>query len=266
MTVKQMWRFGAALVAILWCAPAFAQTGGTTDETAAATPAETPADTVSPGTTTPELTDDSATSSEKDLERELGLFWGDRRKVEVVQKRLFEKDGAFELQAYSGVIPNDDFIIYVPVGARVTYNFSEAFAVQGSFALALDYPTELTTFLENEVGLKEADIQEVINMYYNVNLLWAPVYGKLSLLGLKLTHFDTYVGLGFGAFHTRTVDPEDPQENTEIKPSGNTVVGFRWFLTDWFNVQTDYRHYFFPKFQGGVSTPIELSLGLAFLL
>ena len=262
MTVKQMWRFGAALSAMLWCAPAFAQTGAPTDET----PAETPAAADPTAGTTPELTDDSATESEKMLERELGLFWGERRKVEVVQKRLYEKDGRFELTAYGGVIPNDDFIIYAPLGVRGTYHFSEAFSVQGSFAYALDFDTELTTFLVEEVGLKEADIQEFIRMYYNVNLLWAPIYGKLSLLGLKLTHFDTYLGVGFGAFSNETIDPENPVKNTEIKPAGNTVLGFRWFITDWFNIHTDYRHYFFSKFDGGVSTPIELSLGLSFLL
>ncbi len=261
MTVKRTWRFGAALAAMLWCASAGAQTAP--PEEAADPAGQSPEDAAGGA---PELTDDSATAAEKDLERELGLFWGERRKVEVVQKRLFEKDGGFELQAFAGVIPNDDFIVYSPVGARVAYNFSEAFAVQASFAFAMDHDTELTTFLVDEIGLKEADIQEFIDFYYNVNLLWAPVYGKISLLGLKLTHFDTYIGVGFGAFRTQTLDPENPVKNPEDKPAGNTVVGFRWYVTDWFNVQTDYRHFFFEKFKGGVSTPIELSLGLAFLL
>lgn len=265
MTAKQMWRTAAAMAAMLWCGSVWAQTAPPEGEAPADTPPTDAAAPAEPGEPA-ELTDDSATAAEQDLERDLALFWGKRREVQVVQKRLFEKDGGVELMLFGGTIPNDDFIIYAPVGARLGYYFSEAFSVQGSFAYAIDNNTELTTFLVKEIGLKEADIQETIEFYYNVNLLWSPVYGKLSLLGLKLTHFDTYVGVGFGAFHTTTVNPADQVENQEIKAAGNTVFGFRWFVTDYFNIQTDYRHYFFPKFQGGVSTPIELSLGLAFLL
>ncbi len=237
------------LFAILWSGAAMAQ-----DDAQPAAEGDTPAE-------APEqMTDDSATEAEKALEEDLDLFWGKRREVEVVQRRLFEKDGGFGLTPVVGVIPNDDFIWYLPVGLRAGYNFSEAFQFQLQFMYALDNDTELTKFL------KEADIQEIINFYYNVNILWSPIYGKISFLGLKLTHLETYIGVGFGAFHTRTFDPENPVEQQEIKAGGNTVLGFRWWLTDWFNLQTDYRHYFFPKFQGGVSTPIELSLGLGFLL
>ena len=46
----------------------------------------------------------------------------------------------------------------------------------------------------------------------------------------------------------------------------NAVLGFRWFINDHFNIRTDYRHYFFQKFGGGVSIPAEFSLGLGFLI
>ena len=47
-----------------------------------------------------------------------------------------------------------------------------------------------------------------------------------------------------------------------MKPAGNTVLGFRWFISDMFNIRTEYRQHFFQKFGGGVSIPVELSLGL----
>ena len=36
----------------------------------------------------------------------------------------------------------------------------------------------------------------------------------------------------------------------------------RWFISDMFNIRTEYRQHFFQKFGGGVSIPVELSLGL----
>ncbi len=44
------------------------------------------------------------------------------------------------------------------------------------------------------------------------------------------------------------------------------MLGFKWFMLDWLNFRTEYRQYFFQKFQGGVSIPVELTAGLGFLL
>ena len=211
---------------------------------------------------------DAAKSSKQlELESDLARFWGQRREVKVVQRRLYNKDGRFEATVYSGVIPNDDFIVYYPVGLRAAYHFTEGFSAELSYAFAVDSQTDLTSFLTSEgIDLKRADIQEFIDMYYGVNILWAPVYGKISLLGLKLSHFDAYVGFGFGLFQTREIPPDNPDGNDKIKPSGNTIVGFRWFITDTFNVRTEYRQHFFQKFQGGVSIPVELTLGVGITL
>jgi outer membrane beta-barrel protein len=186
-----------------------------------------------------------------------GAYYGD-----------FNKDGRVDVTAALSTIPNDDFIAYFPLGLRAGYHFSESFAVEASFAYALQNPSDLTTFLKEDpqISLKEAEIQEKIDMFYNVAVLWAPIYGKVSVLGNKLTHFETYVGLGAGVFHTTTKDANNPDPQPEVKPAGNTVLGFRWFINDNFNLRTDYRHYFFQKFGGGVSIPAEFSLGLGFLI
>lgn len=242
----------AAVAAVVLCGPAYAQDA----------PAEEPAETATPSAAGG-VSDEAASEAEEQLEEDLALFWGNRREIKVVQKRLVEKDGRFELMPFASIIPNDDFIVYYPLGLRIGYHFSEAFAVEAAYAYALDYDTGLAEFLESGgPGLRRAAIQEQISMFYNVNILWAPIYGKISLLGLKLTHFETYLGLGFGMFHTEEFPPDNPNGNAKIKPSGNTVLGFRWFINDHLNVRTEYRQYFFQKYNGGVSIPAELSLGL----
>lgn len=207
-------------------------------------------------------TDASATAAEKVLEEDLNLFWGRRREVSVVQKRLVEKDGRFEATVFGGTIPNDDFIVYFPVGLRVGYHISEQFAVEYSGALALQKNSGLTTYLEDELGLKTAQIQQKINHYHSLDFLWAPFYGKISLLGTKLTHFETYVGLGGGFVFSETKTETNPQAQSKQSPAGNALVGFRWFINDYVNIRTDYRHFFFEKFRGGVSIPAEFSLGV----
>ena len=174
-----------------------------------------------------------------------------------------------EFTAYTATIPNDDFLVYWPIGARLGYNFTEAFTIEASFAYPFKVESDLGTFLEENasVDLNKADILETVQLYYGINVLWAPIYGKISLLGVKLTHFDTYIGGGFGIFHTNE-KPEQGSEgnlgNDVVKPSANTVVGFRWFLTEAVNLRTEYRQHFFQKIDrlGGVSRPVEISIGV----
>lgn len=217
----------------------------------------------------PQASEADNSAAEAAIERDLALFWGARRKVKIVQKRLYEKEGRFEITPAFSIIPNDDFILYYPIGGRIGYHLTEAFDVELSYAFAIDQDSELTTFLKDVNDpqiIKEAVIREQIEMFYGIDLLWSPLYGKLSALGLKLTHFDTYVGLGAGIFHTKTFQPENPDGEGQVKPAGHTVLGFRWFITDLINIRTEYRHHFFEKEGGGVSTPVELSLGVGFLL
>ncbi len=201
-------------------------------------------------------------SHQEDLRSDLARFWGAKREVSVVQLRLYTKDGRFEVTPFTGVIPNDDFIVYYPSGIRVGYHLSESFTVELSGTFAPESSSDLGTFLTETVQLKRADIQETFSAFYTTNVLWAPAYGKISLLGTKLTHFETYVGVGIGLFSTKNVPEANPDGVEEMKPSGNTVLGFRWFISDRFNVRTEYRQHFFQKYGGGVSIPVEVSLGL----
>ena len=204
----------------------------------------------------------SATANEENVRRKLAEVWGAKREVSVVQRRLYTKDGRYEITAFSGIIPNDDFVVYFPSGLRAGYHLSESFTVELSGAFAPESRSDLASFLENDLNLRKALVQETIKQAYTTNVLWAPFYGKISVLGTKLSHFETYLGVGFGLFLTDVVSTENPDGQGETKPAGNTVFGFRWFISDRFNVRTEYRQHFFQKEGGGVSIPVELSFGL----
>ena len=201
------------------------------------------------------------------VEKDLELYWGGKRDVAVVQKRLFPKDGRLEFTLYSGVIPNDPFLTYIPVGGRFNYYFVESISLElaGSFTggpLQLD--SELTTFLKNQ-NRANVDILDIQQWRAGATVVWSPFYGKLALLQRKLSHFDINLQGGFGVLQT-----ESPPQNgighnvTELKPEGIVGAGFRFFLTDNITLRVDYRQFIFQKVNGGVATPSELTLGVSF--
>jgi len=206
------------------------------------------------------------------LDENLDKYWGETREIRTIQKRLFLKDTRWEFSLFSGVIPNDDFQIYLPMGARVTYYFTEDFAAEISGAYSLALQTKLKDFLTSEfesTGGTSAQIflTQTIQWYAHADVLWSPFHGKLGLLTSKLFHFDFYVALGAGVMGLE-VDPPGASLATETKitPAGNAGVGAMMYLMDFMAVRLDYRHYF-HQFQGpggGLSYPAELTLGVAF--
>lgn len=204
------------------------------------------------------------------VEQDLDLYWGGRRDVQVVEGMLHDKSGRFELGVFGGLIPNDPFLTYVPFGARLDYHFANSVAVElgGSWA-GVAFDSELTTFLKTnrEVDL-DTDLRDIQQWRANAALIWSPLYGKLALLQRKLSHFDLYLAAGFGVVSTQIPNAERDGTTAEVKPEGIGGFGVRVFVNDWFSVRADYRQGFFAEGDedGGVAVPVELTLGLSFLL
>jgi outer membrane beta-barrel protein len=204
-------------------------------------------------------------TKESKLKEDLSRFWAKSRKVKVVQKRLFMKDRRLEVMTSFGVIPNDSFQMYTVPSLRVGYHFAESFMVELSYGHALRSDSGLVEYLKESesIVIKDAEIREYVRSMFTVNILWSPIYGKLSLLGKKLTHFDTYMGVGGGILFTTGREQDDnPDPQDFNRPALDTVLGVRWHITDMFNIRTEYRHYFHQKATGGISMPLEINLGL----
>lgn len=197
---------------------------------------------------------------------DVDLYWGKKRDLAVVQKRLFTKDGRLEFTVFGGIIPNDPFLTYVPVGGRVNYYFVESLSVEVAGAYTgVRKETDLKSFLKNNENIQaNTDLLDQQIWRANAVVVWSPFYGKMALLDDYLSHFDINLAAGLGVVQTEspTVDRDGTQK--EIKPEGALGAGFRFFLTDWFALRLDYRQGIFQKVGGGVSTPSELTLGFSF--
>lgn len=206
------------------------------------------------------------------LDKYLDKYWGEKRDVRVIQKRLFLKDGRHEFSLFSGVIPNDEFYTFVPIGGRYTYFVAEDFGLElfGSYNISIKSKVseELWDSYSVEV-FRRQEVDWTAGACFN----WSPIHGKLGIFNKKLFHFDWQFALGLGALGStvRTndsgmVDVEGGESKTKSRIDGaaNLGTGLKLFFTDWFAVRLDYRSFLFKKFQGGVYHLAELSLGVAF--
>lgn len=208
----------------------------------------------------------AAPAPSPEMEKDLQLYWGAKRKVRVVQRRLHAKDSRHEVTAFGGIIPNDPFLFYYMAGARYGYFASESFSLELTYAKPFLKDTDLGSFLEDTFP-KIDDVQENDRFQHmaHADLVWTPFYGKMAFLSTKLIHFDLGMFLGAGWLNTQYLNKETAVSETRHTIEGNVGAGFRFHIMDYFTLRFDVHQYFFKKVQGGLSHPTMLSFGLSTL-
>jgi outer membrane beta-barrel protein len=175
-------------------------------------------------------------------------------KVKSVQRKGFIKKGRFEAEPIFVATLNDAFYQKFGGGLRVAYNFGE------TFALAVRGITYRKPEWSNPSGWQPAPIQTdnaragkiafggqlLSSQIYDQLMLdgvWSPVYGKISVLGRSIVHFDAYLTAGFGLIWTAT--SYAPRDNAGLGPAPGTFLvggsklgadlggGVRFYPKDW---------------------------------
>lgn len=200
------------------------------------------------------------------LDEELDAFWAERRRVRVVQRRLFEKDGRFYTSLSLGIVPNDPYVTYFPIGLRLGYYLNEdiGFELAGTWnGNTLRSVSSLgDEFQAAGERLIPRDQQQ---WRANAVVAWSPVYGKFSFLGRKLAHFDWNFVAGFGVMQGEGPPDEDQLRVVEssIFPEAVLGSGIHYWLNQRWALRADYRQMIFQKSSaaGGVALPSEFSIG-----
>ena len=214
------------------------------------------------------------------MDKYLDKYWGKKRDVKVIQKRLFQKDGRHEINIFGGTIPNDEFQLYFPFGLRYDYFFSEDLGIEVFGEYIVPTESDLAAFLADPddgfgIAIKTHLPQKLV-WTAGLEGLWSPIHGKIGMFTSKLFHFDVHLALGVGAIGTdvRTRDigklaAGEASRKHKVDVAANIGLGARLYFLDWLAMRIEYRHFFYaadPEGGGGLSYPAELTLGASFFL
>jgi outer membrane beta-barrel protein len=195
-------------------------------------------------------------------------YWA--RKAVAVQPRRHQKARALELVAHVGVIPNDAFLVYIPVGARVAYHLTESWALEASFGYNLQVDTGLRDYLEDNDAQLRARLRDRQQLSASAGLGWSPVYGKVALGAGTIVHFDGYLMAGGGI--VRTEEEAAIELDAATRPDFFSGLGLRVFFGSRWLTRLEYRQHIFLRPTdntgggGGVGFPSEISVGVGVLL
>ena len=86
------------------------------------------------------------------LAEQLEEYWSTDRKLPDLYYKRYEKAGRVELGVHAGALPSEPFHVYIPLGGSVGYYWSESMGVEVGGAGLLRTNTDLSDFLEGELG------------------------------------------------------------------------------------------------------------------
>jgi len=185
----------------------------------------------------------------------------------VVQNRFFLKSNRFEIAPVLGYVPNNPFARRYVGGLLVGYHLSEAFAAEGAILYSPDFGRDdlksLTATLVTiaHQGSEGIDFQQPVDkMILGATFAarWAPVYGKINILGESVLNFDFYGtgGLGLlsiaeyyatynegGEASGDVVKLSSPQ--SKVKVPFNLGIGFDFFVSQSVAIKIDARTYLY---------------------
>lgn len=125
------------------------------------------------------------------------------QEISVIQKRFLPKTGRFQLFGGLTTVTNDPFFLTFGGVAKASYFMSE------SWGLELNYFGLTTSNREATNELKEVNGVATENLVYpksfiGVDVMFVPIYGKMSWFNEKIIPFDLYFSAGYGNTGTQS--------------------------------------------------------------
>lgn len=199
----------------------------------------------------------------EELDPDDPLYWAKTRDVFTVQKRPFIKEGRFSASIYAGIIPNNIFEQYFPLGVRFNYFVLENIGLElsGSYSLKNDSGLSDTVTDPQGIGAQDILIGDTQRIHSSLTVLWSPFYGKTTFYESALNYFDIYLAAGAGVVVTETQPDfnEDTVSDTNVK--GVLGAGMAYYFGQSVALRLDYRQFLYNTQTGGLTKASEVTLG-----
>jgi outer membrane beta-barrel protein len=175
-----------------------------------------------------------------------------RERIPPVTGYQFLKKGRWEISPSVGLSLKDGFFTKYIFGGSLTYHPYETLGIGLRFGYSVATVSGnaeiCTTDASGSRGCRSPTFAEVdgrapgqITLLGGVDVQWAPIYGKISLLAEKFIRFDMYGIAGVAAIRYAGPVPSGSGSTSKFTPGGNLGLGFRFFINRWLTVRTELR-------------------------
>jgi outer membrane beta-barrel protein len=162
--------------------------------------------------------------------------------ISVIQKRFMPKTERVQLFAGLTTVTNDPFFNTFGATLKASYFLNETWGLEANYFGLTTSETKSTSELKSNNNVK-AESLAYPKSYYGVDLMFVPIYGKISWFNKRIVPFDLYFSTGYGS--TQVSNGQD--SGTVHLAVGqifamNKGTAFRWdFSWNFFNTSVSDR-------------------------
>ena len=170
-------------------------------------------------------------------------YWakGDERALEVVQNRTYTKAHRLIIEGMGGEVGGDPFQTTVAGGVLAGFYFNEYLGVDVLYMkMSSSHSAAYNAFVNAAgFGVNSNPLNSLMGGELTASLL----YGKLSLVGKAILHFDLMARAGIGKLSLTGTQPAQIQT-----PTAPWIgVGQQLYLTHWLSLHLDWRMMFYSQ-------------------
>ena len=202
-----------------------------------------------------------------------GSQYGAPNSLPPVSGQLFHLGGLLEVQPLFAFSIGDPFWRTFGAGVRVEQHWDERWSVAGHLiggTSLLSAPIQVcgNTACSAPAAARLRSTPGKLQMLAGAELGWAPIYGKLSLMGERTLHFDAYLSAGPELVRELIAPDAASAETGRWAVGGRVALGERLFLTDRFMIRAAASELVYGsrvRGQGEIERKLTIEAGVAWL-
>lgn len=129
--------------------------------------------------------------------------------VSVIQKKFLPKTARFQLYTAGGIVTNSPWFINLGVKVNFGYHFTESLGVEATGMFLSSSEGESAKEIRANNSL-QPDKFVIPKHNLGLDLIWSPIYGKISNLENEIIPFDMYFAFGGGMSGTNAQEQTVP--------------------------------------------------------
>jgi len=131
------------------------------------------------------------------------------REISVIQKKYLPKTERFQLYTGLGMTTNSPWFLNLGMKVNLGYHFTESFGIEASGVFLTNSERQVVKEIRDNNNVQP---EKFINTksFVGVDVVWSPIYGKLSLLNNRIIPFDMYFSAGAGTSSTNSQEGSVP--------------------------------------------------------
>lgn len=121
--------------------------------------------------------------------------------ISVIQKRYLPKTERFQVYGALGLTTNSPWFLSAGGKVNLAYHFTEKWGVELSGMFLSSSEKDSSKQIRSNNSL-EPERFVLTKSHLGLDLMWAPIYGKITSLNNEITPFDMYFSAGLGQANT----------------------------------------------------------------